>query len=77
MNECVEKNDAGAPAVKKKRSVAGIIGSIQALEAQKYLTGAGELLTGKVFTLDGLTMKSRTVEIPEPSPFCPVCRHGG
>ena len=25
MNECVEKNDAGAPAVKKKRSVAGII----------------------------------------------------
>ena len=58
-------------------SVAGIIGSIQALEAQKYLTGAGELLTGKAFTLDGLTMKSRTVEIPEPSPFCPVCRHGG
>lgn len=51
----------------------GIIGSIQALEAQKYLIGTGELLTGKILTFDGLTMEFRTVEVPEPSPKCRVC----
>ena len=54
-------------------SIPGIIGSIQALEAQKYLTGAGELLTGKILTFDGLTMKFRTVDIPQPSQTCRVC----
>lgn len=51
----------------------GIIGSIQALEAQKYLLGTGELLTGKLLTFDGLTMAFRTVAVPEPSPHCRVC----
>lgn len=54
-------------------SIPGVIGSIQALEAQKYLTGAGELLTGKILTFDGLTMKFRTVEVPERSAGCRVC----
>lgn len=54
-------------------SIPGIIGSIQALEAQKYVTGAGELLTGKILTFDGLTMKFRTVEVPEKSQTCRVC----
>ncbi len=40
-------------------AVAGIIGSIQALEAIKYLLGAGELLTGKMLVFNGLTMKMR------------------
>lgn len=54
-------------------SIPGIIGSIQALEAQKYLTGAGELLTGKILTFDGLTMRFRTVEVPERAKDCRVC----
>lgn len=51
----------------------GIIGSLQALEAQKYLLGAGELLTGKILTFDGLSMKFRAVSVPEVSPGCRVC----
>lgn len=51
----------------------GVIGSLQALEAQKYLLGAGELLTGKILTFDGLTMKFRTVDVPDASPHCRVC----
>lgn len=54
-------------------SIPGVIGSIQALEAQKYLTGAGELLTGKMLTFDGLTMKFRTVAIPRRTKNCRVC----
>lgn len=54
----------------------GIIGSIQALEAQKYLLGTGELLTGKILTFDGLKMAFRTIEIPESSPKCRVCGEG-
>ena len=45
----------------------------QALEAQKYLTGAGELLTGKMLRIDGLTMQFRTISIPEHSRDCRVC----
>ncbi len=37
MNECVEKNDAGTPAVKKKRSVAGIIVSAVCLVLVAFL----------------------------------------
>lgn len=57
-------------------SIPGVIGSIQALEAQKYLTGAGELLTGKILTFDGLTMRFRTVEVPERAKGCRVCGEG-
>ncbi|MDY3991220.1 MAG: thiazole biosynthesis adenylyltransferase ThiF, partial [Lachnospiraceae bacterium] len=35
-------------------AMAGVIGSLQALEAVKFLTGAGELLTGKLLTFDAL-----------------------
>ncbi len=53
--------------------IPGILGSLQALEAQKYLTGCGDLLTGKILTFDGLTMQFRTIEIPESSGHCRVC----
>lgn len=39
-------------------AAAGIIGSIQALEAIKYILGIGELLSGKMFIIDGLSMKT-------------------
>ena len=41
----------------------GIVGSIQALEAIKYLTGAGRLLTDRLLMLDGATMKFFEVAI--------------
>lgn len=54
-------------------AVAGIAGSVQALEAVKYFTGAGELLTGKLFTFNGLTMRTRIVPFSEKNSECRVC----
>ncbi len=53
-------------------ALAGVMGSLAALEAIKLITGAGEPLLGKVLILDGLTMQSRIVTLP-PDPTCPVC----
>lgn len=39
----------------------GIIGSLQALEAVKVLTGVGEVLTGKLLLFDGLTQTSQKI----------------
>jgi molybdopterin/thiamine biosynthesis adenylyltransferase/rhodanese-related sulfurtransferase len=50
----------------------GIIGSIQANEAIKYIIGIGELLTGRLLMLDALKMKFRELKI-EKNPDCPVC----
>lgn len=54
-------------------AVAGIIGSIQALEAIKYLLEIGELLTGKILIFDGLSMKTRIAEFPMKNKRCRVC----
>lgn len=54
-------------------AAAGVIGSIQALEAIKYLVGAGQLLTGRVLSLDGLTWNIRVTEFLSPNPDCAVC----
>lgn len=54
-------------------AIGGIIGSIQAMEAIKYLLGIGELLTGKIFILDGLTMKTRTAVFRKVNCGCKVC----
>lgn len=55
-------------------AVAGIIGSIQALEAIKYLLDIGELLTGKIFVLDGLSMKTRMVRFNRRNERCRACK---
>ncbi|MDE5583089.1 MAG: molybdopterin-synthase adenylyltransferase MoeB [Ruminococcus sp.] len=54
-------------------AVAGIVGSIQALEAIKYILGMGELLTGKIFIIDGLSMKTRIAEFTVKNKKCKVC----
>lgn len=54
-------------------AMAGVIGSLQAMEVLKYLLGAGELLTGRLLTYDALKMEFRTVELPKHVPDCPVC----
>ena len=54
-------------------AMAGIIGSMQALEAVKYITGQGDLLTGSMLVFDGLIMEWRKVKLPRVNPSCPVC----
>ena len=54
-------------------AMVGVIGSLQALEVLKYITGAGELLTGKMLVFDGLTMKSRLIKLGGPVASCRVC----
>jgi len=50
----------------------GIIGSIQATEAIKILTGAGTPLFGQLLILDALHMQWRSLKL-KPDPRCPVC----
>jgi adenylyltransferase/sulfurtransferase len=54
----------------------GIIGSIQATEAIKILSGYGEPLYSKLLLLDAQTMASRTLSIPA-DPACPICYKRG
>lgn len=51
----------------------GVIGSLQAAEAIKYLLGVGELLTGYLLIYDGLKMEFRKVKLPRKVDNCPVC----
>lgn len=51
----------------------GVLGSIQAAEAVKYLLGIGRLLVGRLLHFDGLTMEFNTADIPLSSPYCGVC----
>ncbi len=53
-------------------ALAGVVGSMAALEAIKVLTGAGRPLTGRLLLYDGLAGTARTVRIA-PDPACPVC----
>jgi len=55
--------------------VVGIIGSIQATEAIKVLTGLGEPLFGRLLLLDALRMEWRSVRLTA-DPACPVCGAG-
>ena len=58
--------EANAPAADQYGvlgAVAGIVGSIQATEVLKLLSGMGELLTDRVLTDDALTMAFSTFEI--------------
>ncbi|MBT1700331.1 molybdopterin-synthase adenylyltransferase MoeB [Fulvivirgaceae bacterium PWU4] len=41
----------------------GIIGSLQALEVIKIITGTGKPLSGRLFTFDALTFETRTFEV--------------
>jgi molybdopterin/thiamine biosynthesis adenylyltransferase len=53
-------------------ALAGVIGSIMALEAVKLITGAGEALAGRLMIFDALAADSRTVRIGA-DPDCEVC----
>lgn len=51
----------------------GVIGSVQSIETIKYITGAGNLLTGRLFTFDALTMNTRVVKFPNKREDCKAC----
>jgi len=52
--------------------MAGIIGSIQAAEAIKYILGTGDLLTNRLLVFDALKMKFREVKVKR-NAACPLC----
>lgn len=56
-------------------ALAGVIGSMMALEAVKTITGAGEPLTGRLLIYDALAAETRTVKVAG-DPACPVCGGG-
>lgn len=53
-------------------ALAGVVGSMAALEAIKLITGAGAPLTGRLLIYDGLAGAARTVAVGA-DPDCPVC----
>ena len=75
---CVFKNPPPKDAVPTCKqagvigAMAGVIGCLQAMEAVKYLTGAGELLTGYLLTYDALKMEFRKIRVPRDK-NCGVC----
>ncbi|MCR4657974.1 MAG: ThiF family adenylyltransferase [Lachnospiraceae bacterium] len=50
----------------------GIIGSIQANEALKLIIGAGEHLSGKLLTVDTMSLHSGLLKVKK-DPRCPLC----
>jgi molybdopterin/thiamine biosynthesis adenylyltransferase len=53
-------------------AIAGMLGTIQAAEVLKYLTGVGELLTNRLLTFNAKTMEFRTIHT-KADKSCPVC----
>jgi molybdopterin-synthase adenylyltransferase len=53
-------------------SIAGMLGTIQATEALKYVVGIGDLLTNRMLMFDALSMKFREVGFSK-NKNCPVC----
>jgi molybdopterin-synthase adenylyltransferase len=52
----------------------GIVGTMQAAEALKLLTGLGSRLTGKLLMLDGRDLAFNEITLPQ-NPQCAVCGH--
>ncbi|HTK82191.1 MAG TPA: molybdopterin-synthase adenylyltransferase MoeB [Bacteroidota bacterium] len=50
----------------------GIIGTLQALEAMKLITGQGESLAGRLVLFDALALTFRELKLKK-NPNCPVC----
>lgn len=76
---CVFKNPPPKDAVPTCKqagvvgAMGGVIGSLQAMEAIKYITGVGELLTGSLLTFDAIKMNFHKVKLPKADGSCAVC----
>jgi molybdopterin/thiamine biosynthesis adenylyltransferase len=53
-------------------AIAGMLGTIQAAEVLKYLTGVGDLLTNRLLTFNAKTMEFRTINVKH-NHRCAVC----
>jgi adenylyltransferase/sulfurtransferase len=51
----------------------GVMGTLQALECLKVLSGIGTTLVGKLLLFDALHMQFRELKLRQ-NPMCPVCR---
>jgi len=56
-------------------ALAGVVGALMALEAVKWIVGAGEPLLGRLLVYDALASVSRTVRLTA-DPACPACGRG-
>ena len=54
-------------------AMGGVICSLQAMEAVKYITGTGELLVGYLLTYDALKMEFHKIKLPPRGKGCAVC----
>lgn len=54
-------------------ALAGMVGTMAALEAMRALTGWGSALTGRLAIIDMLDRRWREVAVPK-DPECPICR---
>ncbi|SHO47706.1 HesA/MoeB/ThiF family protein [Anaerocolumna xylanovorans] len=76
---CVFKNPPPKDAVPTCKqagvigAMGGVIGSLQAMEAMKYLLGIGDLLTGYLLTYDAITMNFRKIKLPAADKNCGIC----
>lgn len=53
-------------------AVAGVVGTMQAVEVLKEILGLGDGLAGKLLIYDALSAKSRTIKLPK-DPGCKYC----
>ncbi len=54
-------------------ALTGIMGTHQALEVIRHITGMGETLTGKLLLFESLSSRQRIIRLPK-DPACPHCR---
>ncbi len=66
------ENVPGASRVGILGAVAGILGTIQAVEVMKFITGKGKLLTNSLLTVDALEMQFRKISVKRKK-MCLVC----
>jgi molybdopterin/thiamine biosynthesis adenylyltransferase len=61
---------AAAPPVPGVTS--GVVGTLEAMEALKFLTGTGEVLAGRLLVMEGIEPRFDVIVV-EPDPSCPAC----
>ncbi|TAL37142.1 MAG: HesA/MoeB/ThiF family protein [Spirochaetes bacterium] len=70
---CFQPESPGKKAVPVLGATAGILGSLQALEAIKYITGLGTTLANRLLFWDGAEIRWASISISR-NPKCKVCR---
>ena len=55
-------------------AIAGMLGTIQAAEVLKFITGTGELLYNQLLSFNAKSMNFRKIKFKK-NPNCPICGH--